>query len=168
MRSASCNGILGPLSGRSCLCAFRVFVRAWNWHKVHPVNCLMPQRSPPIETMRTHAQSSCSVRTGKPLVRSAAHSVPIIPDTWVTHFGIRGEPRLPSCEHVDELDNVRNGPTPVHHGGHISRTRCKPCVRNAPCVLWCRKRDSNPRPTDYKSVALPAELFRLFRPAGQL
>src|SRR6056297_1481785 len=31
-------------------------------------------------------------------------------------------------------------------------------------VLWCRKRDSNPRPTDYKSVALPAELFRLSLP----
>jgi hypothetical protein len=25
-----------------------------------------------------------------------------------------------------------------------------------------RRRDSNPRPTDYKSVALPAELLRLF------
>ena len=32
-----------------------------------------------------------------------------------------------------------------------------------PCLartLWCRLRDSNPRPTDYKSVALPAELNR--------
>ena len=27
---------------------------------------------------------------------------------------------------------------------------------------WSRRRDSNPRPTDYKSVALPAELLRLF------
>ena len=25
---------------------------------------------------------------------------------------------------------------------------------------WCRKRDSNPQPTDYKSVALPITLFR--------
>ena len=26
--------------------------------------------------------------------------------------------------------------------------------------LWCRQRDSNSRPTDYKSVALPTELCR--------
>ncbi len=25
---------------------------------------------------------------------------------------------------------------------------------------WCRKKDLNPQPTDYKSVALPVELFR--------
>lgn len=30
-------------------------------------------------------------------------------------------------------------------------------------VIWCRLQESNPRPTDYKSVALPAELNR--RPA---
>ena len=27
-------------------------------------------------------------------------------------------------------------------------------------LWWCRLRDSNPRPTDYKSVALPTELSR--------
>ena len=30
-----------------------------------------------------------------------------------------------------------------------------------PIYLWCRKQDLNPQPTDYKSVALPIELFRL-------
>ena len=29
-------------------------------------------------------------------------------------------------------------------------------------ALWCRLRDSNSRPTDYKSVALPAELKRRY------
>jgi hypothetical protein len=28
-------------------------------------------------------------------------------------------------------------------------------------ILWSRRKDSNPRPTDYKSVALPTELRRL-------
>src|SRR6476661_1296190 len=28
------------------------------------------------------------------------------------------------------------------------------------CELWCRLEDSNPRPTDYKSAALPPELSR--------
>jgi hypothetical protein len=28
------------------------------------------------------------------------------------------------------------------------------------CGMWCLKRDSNPRPTVYKTVALPTELFR--------
>ncbi len=27
---------------------------------------------------------------------------------------------------------------------------------------WCRNQESNPEPTDYKSVALPVELFRHF------
>src|SRR5574344_741610 len=27
--------------------------------------------------------------------------------------------------------------------------------------IWCRKKELNPQPTDYKSVALPIELFRL-------
>ena len=27
---------------------------------------------------------------------------------------------------------------------------------------WCRLQELNPRPTDYKSVALPTELNRLF------
>ena len=30
-----------------------------------------------------------------------------------------------------------------------------------PELKWCRHRDSNPEPTDYKSVALPIELCRL-------
>lgn len=30
----------------------------------------------------------------------------------------------------------------------------------SPCFLWCRLQDSNPRPSDYKSDALPAELSR--------
>ncbi len=29
-----------------------------------------------------------------------------------------------------------------------------------PLISWCRKEDSNLRPTDYESVALPTELFR--------
>ena len=29
--------------------------------------------------------------------------------------------------------------------------------------IWCRKQESNLRPTDYESVALPAELFRRFQ-----
>ncbi len=29
-------------------------------------------------------------------------------------------------------------------------------------IIWCRKQDLNPQPPDYKSVALPFELFRLF------
>ena len=28
------------------------------------------------------------------------------------------------------------------------------------CFYWCRHQESNPGPTDYKSVALPAELCR--------
>jgi hypothetical protein len=30
-----------------------------------------------------------------------------------------------------------------------------------PLILWCRHQESNPGPTDYKSVALPTELYRL-------
>ena len=35
------------------------------------------------------------------------------------------------------------------------------CVNHfATIAIWCRKQDLNPQPTDYKSVALPIELFR--------
>ena len=38
----------------------------------------------------------------------------------------------------------------------------KTCVSTIPPhPLWCRNEESNPGPTDYKSVALPAELLRL-------
>ena len=30
----------------------------------------------------------------------------------------------------------------------------------SPIIKWCRNQDLNPEPTDYKSVALPIELFR--------
>ena len=33
-------------------------------------------------------------------------------------------------------------------------------LKNAPKIHWCRLGDSNSRPTDYKSVALPTELNR--------
>jgi hypothetical protein len=31
------------------------------------------------------------------------------------------------------------------------------------CFIWCRHQESNPGPTDYKSVALPTELYRRVR-----
>ena len=42
------------------------------------------------------------------------------------------------------------------------------CVNHfATIAVWCRKQDLNPQPTDYKSVALPIELFRhLFNYGG--
>ena len=33
---------------------------------------------------------------------------------------------------------------------------------------WCRNQDLNPEPTDYKSVALPIELFRQHNNGGRL
>jgi hypothetical protein len=38
--------------------------------------------------------------------------------------------------------------------------RCPSAIRRCRGELWCRLRDSNPRPRDYKSRALPAELSR--------
>ncbi len=37
---------------------------------------------------------------------------------------------------------------------------CKYFMESLMKKRWCRKSDSNQRPTDYKSVALPAELYR--------
>ena len=33
---------------------------------------------------------------------------------------------------------------------------------------WCRSQDLNPEPTDYKSVALPIELFRQLNMVGDI
>lgn len=38
----------------------------------------------------------------------------------------------------------------------------EPVHINVRALLWSRRWDLNPQPTDYKSVALPIELFRLF------
>jgi hypothetical protein len=35
-------------------------------------------------------------------------------------------------------------------------------------VIWCRLQESNPRPTDYKSVALPTELNRLVQAIAEI
>ena len=40
-------------------------------------------------------------------------------------------------------------------------TYVKEKVRKGGVYKWCRHQESNPGPTDYKSVALPAELYRL-------
>jgi hypothetical protein len=37
------------------------------------------------------------------------------------------------------------------------------CIAASPCFVWCRHQESNPGPTDYKSVALPSELYRQVR-----
>ena len=37
------------------------------------------------------------------------------------------------------------------------------CIAASPCFKWCRHQESNPGPTDYKSVALPTELYRRVR-----
>ena len=50
-----------------------------------------------------------------------------------------------------------HGPSVTHVSG-INRNLC---ARNGPRCCWCRGRDSNPRPTHYECVALPAELPRL-------
>ena len=34
------------------------------------------------------------------------------------------------------------------------------------CLNWCRHEESNPGPTDYKSVALPTELYRPWQRSG--
>ncbi len=41
------------------------------------------------------------------------------------------------------------------------------CYQDKSLILWCRLRDSNPRPTDYKSVALPTALSRRARAPGR-
>ena len=52
-----------------------------------------------------------------------------------------------------------SGPTPVGRpfGSRITNKKNRPYGR---LFYWCRQRDSNSRPTDYKSVALPTELCR--------
>ena len=43
---------------------------------------------------------------------------------------------------------------------HSLRSSCSIKIKTGLYALWCRHQESNPGPTDYKSVALPAELYR--------
>src|SRR5215469_15128483 len=45
---------------------------------------------------------------------------------------------------------------------HVIGTFRYLCLRSGQSFRWCRGRDSNPRPTHYECVALPAELPRLY------
>ncbi len=43
---------------------------------------------------------------------------------------------------------------------HVIGTTCHPCLRTRQILSWCRMQDLNPRPSVYKTAALPAELIR--------
>ena len=47
------------------------------------------------------------------------------------------------------------------HQNHLINQKISSCWYGTNLRVWCRHRDSNPEPTDYKSVALPIELCRL-------
>ena len=90
--------------------------------------------------------------------------------------GFDGDPALahglhmggPEVDHGDVEPGggeVRRDAASVRAGGQDR----DPLVRNVhalfsavrQCGNWCRLQESNPRPTDYKSAALPTELSRL-------
>src|SRR5690606_27545962 len=49
---------------------------------------------------------------------------------------------------------------PIHrNAGHGTPEKQKPVTRTG-FLVWCRHQESNSGPTDYKSVALPTELYR--------
>lgn len=76
-------------------------------------------------------------------------------------------------------DNCHNQEHPDRGAGSVLAKKCTAVTRglaNGMCYVWCRQQESNPRPSDYKSAALPTELCRLvqnysrmpdiFRPAS--
>ena len=79
---------------------------------------------------------------------------PYFPDNRGVHAGMRGGEWW---GHVSD---------PWYETVHIDASPIRADVGMdalvAPPLHWCRQRDSNPRPRDYKSRALPAELCRLF------
>src|SRR5690606_21467406 len=58
--------------------------------------------------------------------------------------------------------NVRRVERGKHRSGEATPENEKgpPFGEPKSLCLWCRHQESNPGPTDYKSVALPAELYR--------
>src|SRR6266851_5478966 len=70
------------------------------------------------------------------------------------HFG--PSRKLITLTEVRTVLQVRDGKTNAR--AHTRRT-IAPEV-NGKMIFWSRRRDLNPRPTDYKSVALPTELHR--------
>ena len=57
----------------------------------------------------------------------------------------------------DGTERGQNMTVGIDCGKHFPEASTLP--RN-PLILWCRLQESNPRPSDYKSAALPAELNR--------
>ena len=69
-------------------------------------------------------------------------------------FGLKG--------HEPTLSKPFRGRAFAERGpGHACPSGLRP-DQAKPLIQWCRLRESNPRPTAYKAVALPAELNRRF------
>src|ERR1700730_15757907 len=75
----------------------------------------------------------------------------------------------PSCTTISDISTSNKGPcspstTPSAQGCHLClRYVLLPMSPGWTILFWCRLQESNPRPRDYKSRALPAELSRLAR-----
>src|SRR5690606_3687142 len=57
------------------------------------------------------------------------------------------------------MENLQTGEAVGHEVvTHVLGTNCYPFLRAVQRQRWCPRQDSNPRPTVYKTAALPAEL----------
>jgi hypothetical protein len=62
---------------------------------------------------------------------------------------------------LDVSDRLINGPTPhLLRGKRLKELAPVFALQRAQVIAWSRQRDLNPRPSDYKSDALPTELCR--------
>ncbi len=98
-------------------------------------------------------------RVGVPPLPSVIHCHPASTQT------IRNPPGLVPCS-MHRRNHPQIGPRVAHRSHKREKVSA---YHRKPFIKWSRREELNPRPTDYKSVALPTELRRHFgdRCAGE-
>ena len=113
-----------------------------------PVHNRVPGVTPPASLSKFLAKISPRPSHAVPILSSSASANLLLPGSGQK---TRGKVRSRSRG----VDSSRIGSTSPH-SPHFREGRAFSCSKMA--ALWSWRRDSNPRPSDYKSDALPAEL----------
>ncbi len=116
----------------------------------------------PSKAEPSDLQSDPFDRSGTPPTRGCTFSTPA---HGLSTSHPAKSPKIPTAcsgfSRQDSMYRIRSPQSPGNQGKNNPITKPWRSGRRAASGEWCRQWDSNSRPTDYKSVALPTELYRL-------
>lgn len=133
--------------GPQCLRAGRQGARQWHscilhgsWAWYIPIRRDPRRQAPPATPLRPSRQES-----GQPPAHDPSHHLPVsLRITWTCQ-----QPPTAFPDSGAILAKIERNPQGMGQENQITN-----------CFIWCRREESNLRPIDYESIALPTELRR--------